>query len=144
MAAAMLLLERGETYTSIRAKTGLSPNTIAALKRKEAHYDQDLVDRLRKLEESKLTHALHLHLDSSMAPEKIEKISSLQNTIAAGILIEKRELLSGRATVRIGAEIPDLVLRERIEALERDLSVEVLAAEIVQSSQDSGDDDKSE
>ena len=58
-------------------------------------------------------------------------MSTYQGVGSASILIEKRELLSGRATVRIGSDIPDQALADRIAELEQ--SIEAKTVDITPS-----------
>ena len=134
-ALASILIEQGATYREIREKTGLNPNSIARLKRGEMEYSKPLADMLRKREVDKLTLGIHSILDGTITPEKIEKASLQQGVTSAAILIEKRELLSGRATVRFGSELTDSELQDKIDAIE----AEILEAEYKLLPEDMGD-----
>ena len=120
-ALARVLINQGESLANIHRKTGLASQTIQNIRDDKTEVNQELVEQLAKTEGQKLTLAIHAHLDEAMRGDKIAKLNALQNTIAVGILIEKRELLAGRATVRVGGDLSDQALRDRIEALEDDL-----------------------
>ena len=120
-AVAAIMIEQGSTYDEIVEKTGVSKSTISWIKQGMTEVNQDLVARLKKSEVDKLTYGIHSILDNTITPDKIEKASLQQGVTSAAILIEKRELLAGRATVRVGADIPDQGLADRIAALEREI-----------------------
>lgn len=133
-AVASIMLEQGCTYDEIVEKTGVSKSTISWIKKGETEINQDLVARLKKSELDKLTYGIHSILDGTLTQDKIDKASLQQGVTSAAILIEKRELLSGRATVRIGSDVPDQALSDRIADLERSIearTIDLLPQDIV-------------
>jgi len=134
-ALAKVYLDQGLTYREIRRKTGLAPATISAIKKGESRVLTSLAEALKKVEGEKLTLGIHAILDGTITPEKIEKASLQQGVTSAAILIDKRELLAGRATVRFGAEVTDEELAAKIETLDK----EILEIENSLPSQNMGD-----
>ena len=130
-ALASILLEQGKTYDEIHEATGLASETIAAIRYGRTDVSTQLTEALRKREVEKLTIGLHSILDNAFRPDNIAKMSTYQGVGSASILIEKRELLSGRATVRIGSDIPDQALADRIAELEQ--SIEAKTVDITPS-----------
>src|SRR3990167_1927226 len=128
-ALASILLEQGKTYDEIHQATGLASETIAAIRYGRTEVSTQLAEALRKSEVEKLTLGIHSILDNAFKPENVVKMSTYQGVGSASILIEKRELLSGRATVRVGSDIPDQALSDRIAELER--SIEARTIDIV-------------
>ena len=134
-ALAKVYLDQGLTYREIRRKTGLAPATISATRKGESRVLTSLAEALKKVEEEKLTLGIHAIMDGTITPEKIEKASLQQGVTSAAILIDKRELLAGRATVRFGADLTDEELTAKIEILEK----EILEAEYNLLLHDMGD-----
>jgi hypothetical protein len=121
-ARAKVMLDRGASYSEVRAATGLAPSTIAKVKKGEKDIDQTIADVLKKEEGAKLTHLIHGTLDAISA-EDVKKASLLQKVTSAAIMIEKRNLVEGKATQINGfASVNDDDINREIEELESKLS----------------------
>ena len=132
-AYAKILLDQGCTYREIQRLTGTSPPTIARIKRGELIPNRLMTDALQRAEESKLTGAIHAILDGSITAEKIEAASLQQGVTSAAILVDKRELLAGRATARVGQELTDEAIEARLATLRQQAMAEAIHVEAISS-----------
>jgi hypothetical protein len=102
---AKILLDQGETYASIRKKTGVSEATIARLRKGERDVIPHLAEALKKQLAAKIEVGKHLYLDNLLRPEIVDNSNSVQSGTVFGILYDKGEIEAGRPTVRFGLEV---------------------------------------
>jgi hypothetical protein len=120
-AKAKALLDLGRTWDEVRASTGLSTATISLIKKGEKEVNEAWVRNIKEEESKKLTVLSHVILDS-IDSETINKASLRDRVVSFGVLHDKRQLLDGKVTSRIGIEndAPSEIDNE-IERLEREI-----------------------
>ena len=115
-AKASAMLQAGRTYKEVHAETGLSRATIWKVKTGQVEVNDNVAEAMRKCEVNKLT-MLSARILDSIDSETIEKAPLGGRMVAYGIATDKRELLAGRPTSRVGMiECSNAELEAEIEA----------------------------
>jgi len=115
-----ILLDQGKTYNEINQITGCAPATISAIKKGHGDINYDMAEALKRSEVSRLTVGVAQILDGTLTDEKIASASLQQGVTSAAILIDKRELLSGKPTQIVDVR-SDPELDQKILSLEATL-----------------------
>jgi hypothetical protein len=97
------MIRQGRTYDEIQAVTGLSRDTITRCKKGDYYIPEAMVNAFKKAESEKFTMLAHRIIDSvnMMSMEELKKIPLNQRMIAAGIAVDKRNLIDGLPTQRV-------------------------------------------
>ena len=121
-AKAKAMLDMGQTYADVQAATGLCRESITRVKNGERAVLDSAVKAIKDAECDKISFVSHRIIES-INDRDLEKASLQQKAISFCALVDKRELLAGRATSRTAhAHMTDPALDAEIERLESELA----------------------